>query len=634
MPPVQQGMSSKSMSEPLEILVYEDQQPVFSGEFDGSLELGRQNEGEPAPYHQQQLAPGQERLVIARREENTISRRHLLVTRADDDGVCVENVARRPVVLGDGDVLAPRSSRQMVLPLVVRLEARTIRVRAPEPGAEWQRLEAPTRPPLHFDEGSMLLRAQAPAQFAEASASLRELGQRRDEGTERLFHWLQATLEVLQSVSSSLEFCEHAAQAVVDLVGLDTCRVLLRDGEEWKVPVVRLAAHVAPEPDWRPSRRVLRLVCDTKDTFWQIPGQPDVSQGSLARLKAVVAAPILNRQGEVIGILYGDRRDGSAPSREPVSRLEALLVKLLASGLAAGLARVEMEKAALTAQVRFEQFFTPELSRQLTSQPDLLQARDVEVTVLFCDIRGFSRISEHLGAARTLEWLGQVLDVLSACVQAHGGVLVDYIGDELMAMWGAPQPQKQPDHACLACRAALAMLAELPALNERWQGRLGEPLALGIGINSGLTQVGNTGTSRKFKYGPLGPMVNLASRVQGITKYFKAPLLLTESTCRRLEGDFPARRLGKVRVVNIAETFDLYEAPPPGQPDWPALKERYEQALSEFEGREFRRATRILGNLLAEHPNDGPALVLLSRSVSALVDGPAEAHPVLVFREK
>src|SRR5207244_4923878 len=120
------------------------------------------------------------------------------------------------------------------------------------------------------------------------------------------------------------------------------------------------------------------------------------------------------RHGAVIGALYADRRRGSGSAGAgPITEVEALFVELLARGVAAGLARLEQEQSALAARVQFEQFFTPELARQLAEQPDPLKGRDAEVTVLFCDIRGFSRISERLGPAGTVEWIGDVLAALS-----------------------------------------------------------------------------------------------------------------------------------------------------------------------------------------------------------------------------
>ena len=295
--------------------------------------------------------------------------------------------------------------------------------------------------------------------------------------------------------------------------------------------------------------------------------------------------------------------------------------------MAVGLARMEQERAAIAARVQFEQFFTRELSQQLARDPALLEGRDAEVTLLFCDIRAFSRISEKLGPEGTVRWVSQVMGTLSDCVLEHQGVLVDYIGDELMAMWGAPV--EQPDHARLACQAALAMLNTLPALNERWEPILGEPLHIGIGLNTGLARVGNTGTRQKFKYGPLGNTVNLASRVQGATKYLKCPVLLTEWTQARLDERFRTRRLCQVRVVNIQQPVALYELLPNDFPHWPELKVKYEKALEEFDARNFRPAARILSNLLGEVVHDdGPSLVLLSRAVNALVGDAEEKHPV------
>ena len=152
-----------------------------------------------------------------------------------------------------------------------------------------------------------------------------------------------------------------------------------------------------------------------------------------------MATPLLDSKGAVIGAVYGDRRrPRGVLEQDLITELEAMLVELIASGVAAGMARLEQEHAALTARVQFEQFFTRELSEQLALHPDLLAGREAEVSLLFCDIRGFSRISERLGAEKTVQWIGDVMGVLSDCVLAHAGVLVDYIGDELVAMWRCP----------------------------------------------------------------------------------------------------------------------------------------------------------------------------------------------------
>ena len=317
------------------------------------------------------------------------------------------------------------------------------------------------------------------------------------------------------------------------------------------------------------SRHVLNKVRQRAKTLWDKPEGSATATTSLDSVAAVVAAPILNRQGEVIGALYGDRSFLSPANRQrgEITEVQAMLVELLAGGIAAGLERLRQEQAAVAARVQFEQFFTPDLAKQLEQNPDLLKGRESEVTLLFCDIRGFSRISEKLGPAKTVEWINDVMGVLSDCVLAHQGVLVDYIGDELMAMWGAPT--EQPDHADprLPGRPRHARRSS-PSMDARWKPILGEEFDLGIGVNTGTARVGNTGTNRKFKYGPLGTTVNLASRVQGATKHFKARLIITGQTKAAIDDGFATRRLGKVRVVNIAEPVELYELVPPDYPDW------------------------------------------------------------------
>src|SRR5581483_4644819 len=252
---------------------------------------------------------------------------------------------------------------------------------------------------------------------------------RAAEGTldqEALIRWVQTILGVLQGAAGTLEFFPRAARAVVDLIGLDSGRVLLREGEDWPGRALQTAPNVPAEPDWRPSRHVLRHLLKEKKTCFLQPGRQADIEASLRDVAAVVAAPILVRDNEVVGALYGERRSG-AVVRKGISRLEALLVELLAGGIAAGMARVEQEERALRAQGQMEQFFTPELARDLAEHPEALQGRDVEVTLLSCDIRGFSRICERLAPrpGETLHWLNDVLGELSRCVLGESGVLVD-----------------------------------------------------------------------------------------------------------------------------------------------------------------------------------------------------------------
>jgi adenylate cyclase len=213
--------------------------------------------------------------------------------------------------------------------------------------------------------------------------------------------------------------------------------------------------------------------------------------------------------------------------------------------------------------------------------------------------------------------------------------VVDYIGDGLLAMWNAPLDQ--PDHAIRAARSALAMRDGLPELNRRWRDRLGKPLGLGIGINSGPALVGNTGSHKKFKYGPLGHTVNLASRVEGATKQLGVGLLFTGSTFERLGESFATRRLCQARVMGIAGGVDLHELNAGiASPDWLARRESYERALALYEAGRWSEACQALYPLLNTDSGsyDLPGLTLLSRAVECLKAPPLVFDPVFELRSK
>jgi adenylate cyclase len=599
------------------VRVYNDGVLAMFKECAGPVELGRQDNrvGEEL-YQVTATGAGGCRIAIASGDDLRISRRHARVEPSAAGRVVVRNTSdSNSVVFEDRHQLRPGQVREADLPVVLRFGAKVVRLQratSDEAGRAVLSLDEPTAPPGE-DDG----RAATSTLTMAPSGSLE---------TRSVFEWLRAMIRVLHSAACDADFFQKAAQAVVEVVGLDMGRVLTRDGETWRTA----AFHPTEDGDYErsnpPSRLVLHRVCEEKKVSWFDPSGLDEDCSSLAGIWSVVAAPVRARSGDVIAILYGERRLQSLQGAgRPVSRLDAMLIEVLAVGLAAGLARVEQERAALALRAQFEQFFTPELAHVLAAQPKLLEGKDLEITALFADIRGFSRITRKQPPAFTVEWTQDVLSTLSECVLDHRGVLVDYIGDELVAMWGAPE--EQPDHAERACRAALDMIAVLQTLNERWEARLGEPMGLGIGINTGLARVGNIGSRRKFKYGPLGDTVNVASRVQGASKYFKASLLITRATRDCLGPGFPLRRLGNARVVNIAEPIELFELFPPARPDSGELSSAYEEALAAFEAGEFRKATGILGRLVSVHRDDGPSFALLARAISNLVDEPESFDP-------
>lgn len=583
---------------------------VHSAEICRPLELGRQ-ESLQEPLYACKSGSIADRLVFAPLERNTISRRHLLAEPLGDGKVKITNLGSRgPLQLAEGPI-GPSESREVQVPYQLALAGYRI---------SFLPVQADVRRsmPAAATVAQGVHEPDLPSSLDVASVEPEQAGM--------LVTWLQAIIALLQSAAHAEDFFQRAATAIVDLIGLDSGRVLLYESGAWNVVASHAKDLGQSRPVREPSRRVLEQMRLRKQTKTRRGAETTDIRGSLIDIEAVVATPILDYQGEPIGALYGDRLQTAGSNNPPrISRADVMLLETLASGVGAGLARVEQQEAALEARVRFEQFFTPDLARQLADDPNLLVGRDTEVTLLFCDIRGFSAVAEKLGAARTMQWINDVLGTLSECVLKNQGVLVDYTGDELFAMWGAPV--EQPNHAELACRTAIEMWRSLPEVSQRWREQISGETQVSIGVNTGLAHVGNIGSARKFKYGALGNAVNLSSRVQGATKYLRTGVLITEQTRSRLPDAIVVRRLCSVHVVNIGEPITLYELQPAPDAGWPELCRRYEQALAEFEQRHFDRAMVLLCELLSQYPGDGPSLVLLSRLVP-LLDRPGQFNPV------
>lgn len=417
----------------------------------------------------------------------------------------------------------------------------------------------------------------------------------------KLLHWLTTAMVVFQEAANSPKFLPRAADAVREIVNLSTAAVLLKDRGQWKSHAVSTDGPI--DDAWSPSSTILSLIEREKKTFFNLVEQTSGAQ-SLVGVKAIVASPILSGDNEVIGILYGDRRTGSG---SPVEEIEAVLVEVLATGVAAGLARVEQEGKAIRARADFERSFGKEMTLHLEKHPEMLGGRVAEITIMFCDVTGFSRASEQLGPEKTMAWIGQVMGELHQCVIQNEGVVIDYVGDELIAMWGAPA--QQADNAKLACQTAIAIGSHLENANR--EKRFLMPAKVRIGINTGAAHVGDTGTKYRLKYGAMGDTVNLASRLQGATKFFGCDILISAETQRQLDGAFHCRRLGKVKVVNIERPVELFELLP--QTTDKQIQSGYEEALRRVESGEFESATGFIEKLASEFPTDAPTQALRKR---------------------
>jgi adenylate cyclase len=265
--------------------------------------------------------------------------------------------------------------------------------------------------------------------------------------------------------------------------------------------------------------------------------------------------------------------------------------------------RVRIRKA-------FESYVAPTVVQEMLKHPEQLRlgGERREITVLFTDIRGFTTMSENLDPESLVQLLHDFLNPMSNIIINHGGTIDKYMGDAIMAEFGAPLVQ--PDHARLACRAALEMAITLKNLNAQWQeqGRL--PLKIGVGVNSGPVAVGNMGSERLFDYTAIGDNVNLASRLEGLNKYYGTSILISQSTAELLGDSFILREVDRVRVKGKAQAAAIFEMIGEGEPapNLARFLEAYHQGLALYREQRWPESLTAFSAALEVYPEDNAAL--------------------------
>ncbi len=273
----------------------------------------------------------------------------------------------------------------------------------------------------------------------------------------------------------------------------------------------------------------------------------------------------------------------------------------------------------------FQQYLPPGLIKELLEHPELLRlgGEEKELTAMFSDIREFTSLSEGLTPSALVELLNQYFSAMTDVIFKHWGTLDKYIGDAIMAYWGAPYPQT--DHAERACYAGLGMLQALNALQSRRTAEGRPPINIGVGINTGPMLVGNMGSSRRFNFTIMGDNVNLASRLEGLNKEFHTRLIISESTYQATRGKFVARELDLIRVKGKMKPVKIYELL--GRSEeldrFRALVERFQTGLEAYRSARWETGVEVFERLLKDVPNDGPSQVFLKRC-RELVERPPE----------
>lgn len=274
----------------------------------------------------------------------------------------------------------------------------------------------------------------------------------------------------------------------------------------------------------------------------------------------------------------------------------------------------------------FEQYVTEAVVNEMLKSPEKLRlgGEKKELTVLFSDIRGFTTISEQMSPEALVKFLNEYLTIMTDIVFRYNGLLDKYMGDAIMAVYGAPLEQK--DHALRACLTALEMLGELKRLKEIWKMKGLPVLDIGIGINSGPMVVGNMGSERRFDYTVIGDNVNLASRLEGLNKQYSTNIILSEFTVDQIGNRLIVRELDLVRVKGKAQPVKIYELIGKGQLEEKKLQflSHYHSGINAYRSKDWERGITEFRKALEIIPEDYPAKMYLNRCVELKANPPAE----------
>jgi adenylate cyclase len=247
----------------------------------------------------------------------------------------------------------------------------------------------------------------------------------------------------------------------------------------------------------------------------------------------------------------------------------------------------------------FGQYVPTEVVRELDAGgADVsLEGESRQMSVMFSDVRGFTTISEGLGPRELTQLMNEFLTPITAAIHRHRGTIDKYMGDAVMAFWGAPL--SDADHARPAVQAARDMVAAMRALNPAFEARGWPTIEIGVGISSGEMNVGNMGSQFRAAYTVLGDTVNLGSRLEGLTKTYGVNIIVSENTAR-LAADLPYRELDRVRVKGKQEPVAIFE---PIEAAELHAAGRFAEALACYRARDWDRVETLVTELDAMTPH-------------------------------
>jgi len=266
-------------------------------------------------------------------------------------------------------------------------------------------------------------------------------------------------------------------------------------------------------------------------------------------------------------------------------------------------------------------YFSPRVLEAVLADPGSMEPRRANVVLLLTDLRNSTPLAEALGPKGMFDLLNQVFEAQTGAIMGEEGNLEHFLGDQFLSYWGAPQ--KQPDAADRASRAALKLITSMERLRATLSPEVQKLFGYGVALHSGGVLVGNKGSALRLDYGLVGDTVNEAARVEALTKYYGTRMLVTRDAFAQFSIQGPHRLLDRVIVKGKSEPVELFECQNPcTPPEFPAICARYKQAFDHYHFGRFAEAQTLFNDLVQQF-SDGPSKTLSARCTELLAHPPA-----------
>jgi adenylate cyclase len=414
---------------------------------------------------------------------------------------------------------------------------------------------------VHADDISTALRLSPPT-VPLAPVPMEE----RVKALEKENNLLKLLLAVGKTLSSVLmpdEIMRRVMELVFQMDNVERGFVMLHDEKKGFKPAVLLYKDETRKADARgvalSTMVTEKLLNDRVPLLIYDVGTDERFSSSqslrMSGIRSAMCAPLIYKD-RVFGIFYVDCLSKPYAFSQEELGIFSVIAAEAAISFDNASSHEELARRAMERQA-FERFLPPSVVEIIIANPNEIHlgGENQTVTILFSDIRGFTRMSEHMEPHAVVELLNEYFSEMTDLISESGGTLDKYLGDGIMAVYGAPWPK--PDDALRATKTAMEMQRALVALNREWESRGQAPLRMGVGLNTGPVTAGNIGSSKRMDYTVIGDAVNLASRL--CSNAAGGQILVSESTFLQLNGSIPAQRLEPIRVKGKETPVELHE---------------------------------------------------------------------------